>query len=171
MVEVGRGLDAKLAPDRDDYSLMVARAKALVPTLRERAARTEELRRLPPETERDLHDSGLFRILQHKRVGGKRTRLCCARRLRRCPRAGRRLVLLEFCLSCEPPLDAGYVCAGGTEHGVGRGPGYANRLLLCLPGRSSQEDACRIRAEWSSARLVGGRSMWLEHAGERGCLG
>ncbi len=60
MVEVGRGLDAKLAPDRDDYSLMVARAKALVPTLRERAARTEELRRLPPETERDLHDSGSF---------------------------------------------------------------------------------------------------------------
>jgi len=38
--------------------------------LRERAARTEELRRLPPETERDLHDGGLFRILQPKRVGG-----------------------------------------------------------------------------------------------------
>jgi 3-hydroxy-9,10-secoandrosta-1,3,5(10)-triene-9,17-dione monooxygenase len=38
--------------------------------LRERAARTEELRRLPPETERDLHDAGLFRIVQPKRVGG-----------------------------------------------------------------------------------------------------
>jgi 3-hydroxy-9,10-secoandrosta-1,3,5(10)-triene-9,17-dione monooxygenase len=38
--------------------------------LRERAARTEELRRLPPETERDLHDAGLFRILQPRRVGG-----------------------------------------------------------------------------------------------------
>ncbi|WP_425304875.1 acyl-CoA dehydrogenase family protein [Bradyrhizobium erythrophlei] len=49
---------------------MVARARALAPALRERAARTEELRRLPPETERDLHDSGLFRILQPKRVGG-----------------------------------------------------------------------------------------------------
>ncbi|MEH2706546.1 acyl-CoA dehydrogenase [Bradyrhizobium elkanii] len=49
---------------------MVARAKALVPALRERASRTEELRRLPPETERDLLDSGLFRILQPKRVGG-----------------------------------------------------------------------------------------------------
>ncbi|WP_420971805.1 acyl-CoA dehydrogenase family protein [Bradyrhizobium sp. B120] len=56
--------------DRDHYSLMVARARALAPALRERAARTEELRRLPPETERDLHDSGLFRILQPKRVGG-----------------------------------------------------------------------------------------------------
>jgi 3-hydroxy-9,10-secoandrosta-1,3,5(10)-triene-9,17-dione monooxygenase len=52
------------------YSLMIARAKALIPRLRERASRTEELRRLPPETERELHESGLFRILQPKRVGG-----------------------------------------------------------------------------------------------------
>jgi 3-hydroxy-9,10-secoandrosta-1,3,5(10)-triene-9,17-dione monooxygenase len=49
---------------------MVARAKALIPQLRERAVKTEELRRLPPETERDLHDAGLFRIVQPKRVGG-----------------------------------------------------------------------------------------------------
>ncbi|WP_076858969.1 acyl-CoA dehydrogenase family protein [Bradyrhizobium mercantei] len=72
MVKVGRGLDANVpqSPDMDRYSVMVARAKALVPALRERASRTEELRRLPPETERDLRDSGLFRILQPKRVGG-----------------------------------------------------------------------------------------------------
>jgi 3-hydroxy-9,10-secoandrosta-1,3,5(10)-triene-9,17-dione monooxygenase len=49
---------------------MVSRAKALIPRWRERAAKTEELRRLPPETERDLHDTGLFRIVQPKRVGG-----------------------------------------------------------------------------------------------------
>jgi 3-hydroxy-9,10-secoandrosta-1,3,5(10)-triene-9,17-dione monooxygenase len=49
---------------------MVARAKALIPQLRDRAAKTEELRLLPPETERDLHDTGLFRIVQPKRVGG-----------------------------------------------------------------------------------------------------
>jgi 3-hydroxy-9,10-secoandrosta-1,3,5(10)-triene-9,17-dione monooxygenase len=54
----------------DGHSATVARAKALIPTLRERASRTEELRRLPPETERDLHDAGLFRIVQPKRVGG-----------------------------------------------------------------------------------------------------
>jgi 3-hydroxy-9,10-secoandrosta-1,3,5(10)-triene-9,17-dione monooxygenase len=59
-------------PDADlsAYAAMVARAKALVPQLRDRAAKTEELRRLPPETERDLHDTGLFRIVQPKRVGG-----------------------------------------------------------------------------------------------------
>jgi 3-hydroxy-9,10-secoandrosta-1,3,5(10)-triene-9,17-dione monooxygenase len=49
---------------------MIAKARALAPRLRERAARTEELRHLPPETERDLHDAGLFRMLQPKRIGG-----------------------------------------------------------------------------------------------------
>jgi 3-hydroxy-9,10-secoandrosta-1,3,5(10)-triene-9,17-dione monooxygenase len=52
------------------YAAMVARAEALIPQLCARASRTEELRRLPPETERDLHEAGLFRILQPKRVGG-----------------------------------------------------------------------------------------------------
>ncbi|MDO9294789.1 acyl-CoA dehydrogenase family protein [Bradyrhizobium sp.] len=52
------------------YAAMIDRAKALVPRLRDRAPKTEELRRLPPETERDLHDAGLFRIVQPKRVGG-----------------------------------------------------------------------------------------------------
>src|ERR1700687_6077349 len=57
--------------DADDraHAAMVARARALIPQLRERAPRTEELRRLPPETERDLHDTGLLRIVQPKRVG------------------------------------------------------------------------------------------------------
>jgi 3-hydroxy-9,10-secoandrosta-1,3,5(10)-triene-9,17-dione monooxygenase len=64
------GLPAE--PDADDrtYATMVARARALVPRLRDRASKTEELRRLPPETERELHETGLFRIVQPKRVGG-----------------------------------------------------------------------------------------------------
>jgi 3-hydroxy-9,10-secoandrosta-1,3,5(10)-triene-9,17-dione monooxygenase len=59
-------------PNTDDrvYATMVARARSLIPRLRDRASRTEELRRLPPETERDLHEAGLFRIVQPKRVGG-----------------------------------------------------------------------------------------------------
>jgi 3-hydroxy-9,10-secoandrosta-1,3,5(10)-triene-9,17-dione monooxygenase len=52
------------------YADMIGRAKALIPCLRDRASLTEELRRLPPETERDLHDTGLLRIVQPKRVGG-----------------------------------------------------------------------------------------------------
>jgi len=46
------------------------RAEQLLPTLKERAARCEELRRLPDETLRDFHDAELFRIHQPSRVGG-----------------------------------------------------------------------------------------------------
>jgi 3-hydroxy-9,10-secoandrosta-1,3,5(10)-triene-9,17-dione monooxygenase len=52
------------------FAALLARAERLVPTLRERSRRTEELRRLPDETIADLHASGLFRILQPQRVGG-----------------------------------------------------------------------------------------------------
>lgn len=45
-------------------------ARALVPVLRERAARAEELRRIPDETVRDLHANGLLRAFQPRRVGG-----------------------------------------------------------------------------------------------------
>jgi 3-hydroxy-9,10-secoandrosta-1,3,5(10)-triene-9,17-dione monooxygenase len=74
MAGVGRRPNASLpsGPGANDgaYAAMVARAEALIPQLRDRASRTEELRRLPPETERDLHEAGLFRIVQPKRVGG-----------------------------------------------------------------------------------------------------
>jgi 3-hydroxy-9,10-secoandrosta-1,3,5(10)-triene-9,17-dione monooxygenase len=49
---------------------MWGRAEALLPKLKERAARCEELRRLPDETLRDFHDAQLFRIHQPRRVGG-----------------------------------------------------------------------------------------------------
>jgi len=48
----------------------LARARELVPALRERAARAEVARNMLPETEADLHRTGLFRILQPKRYGG-----------------------------------------------------------------------------------------------------
>jgi 3-hydroxy-9,10-secoandrosta-1,3,5(10)-triene-9,17-dione monooxygenase len=46
------------------------RAWKLVPVLAARARATEALRRIPDETIQDLHASGLFRILQPRRVGG-----------------------------------------------------------------------------------------------------
>lgn len=58
---------AKTAPTHAELS---ERAQALVPVLRERAPRTEELRRIPDDSISDLHASGLFRMLQPKRVGG-----------------------------------------------------------------------------------------------------
>src|SRR2546430_17318027 len=64
------GQSAGVQSDGRTHAAMVGKARALVPRLRDRAARTEELRHLPPETERDLHDAGLFRMLQPKRIGG-----------------------------------------------------------------------------------------------------
>jgi 3-hydroxy-9,10-secoandrosta-1,3,5(10)-triene-9,17-dione monooxygenase len=52
------------------YEELWGRAEALLPRLKERAARCEELRRLPDETLRDFHDSELLRIHQPQRVGG-----------------------------------------------------------------------------------------------------
>lgn len=47
-----------------------SKAEQLIPKLKERAPKCEELRRLPDETLRDFHDAQLFRIHQPKRVGG-----------------------------------------------------------------------------------------------------
>jgi 3-hydroxy-9,10-secoandrosta-1,3,5(10)-triene-9,17-dione monooxygenase len=74
MAGVGQksGADMSSSPvgDDRDFAAIVSKINGLLPQLRQRAARTEELRRLPSETERDLHQAGLFRIVQPKRVGG-----------------------------------------------------------------------------------------------------
>jgi 3-hydroxy-9,10-secoandrosta-1,3,5(10)-triene-9,17-dione monooxygenase len=46
------------------------RVRALLPVLRERTVRAEQLRRLPDETFADFQEAGLFRALQPKRYGG-----------------------------------------------------------------------------------------------------
>jgi 3-hydroxy-9,10-secoandrosta-1,3,5(10)-triene-9,17-dione monooxygenase len=54
-------------PTADEY---LARVRALLPAVRERAAAAEKLRRLPDETFADFQEAGLFRALQPKRHGG-----------------------------------------------------------------------------------------------------
>jgi 3-hydroxy-9,10-secoandrosta-1,3,5(10)-triene-9,17-dione monooxygenase len=49
---------------------MIARARAMMPTVRARAKRAEELRRLPEETHRDFIDAGFYRVVQPARYGG-----------------------------------------------------------------------------------------------------
>lgn len=55
------------APARDE---LVRRAAELVPTLRERAAWSEENRRLPEETIEALAEAGIFRMRRPRRYGG-----------------------------------------------------------------------------------------------------
>jgi 3-hydroxy-9,10-secoandrosta-1,3,5(10)-triene-9,17-dione monooxygenase len=52
------------------YAEAVERARGLAPALRERAAEAEAQRGMPAATMRDLHASGLLRILQPRRWGG-----------------------------------------------------------------------------------------------------
>ncbi len=49
---------------------LLARARTMIPALRERAVQAEADRRIPDETIADLHEAGFFRILQPKRWGG-----------------------------------------------------------------------------------------------------
>jgi 3-hydroxy-9,10-secoandrosta-1,3,5(10)-triene-9,17-dione monooxygenase len=51
----------------DEY---LGRVRALLPAVRQRARRAEELRRLPEETFAEFQEAGLFRALQPKRYGG-----------------------------------------------------------------------------------------------------
>jgi len=53
-----------------DYEEAMRRARALLPELRKHAAAAEAARRMTPEIENLLHDSGLLRFLQPKRFGG-----------------------------------------------------------------------------------------------------
>ncbi len=48
----------------------LARARTLVPRLKERARLADELRRCPDESIRELDEAGLMRVLQPRRVGG-----------------------------------------------------------------------------------------------------
>jgi 3-hydroxy-9,10-secoandrosta-1,3,5(10)-triene-9,17-dione monooxygenase len=52
------------------YEEAMRRARDMVPTLRERAQKSEDQRVLLPENEKLLHETGLFRFHQPKRFGG-----------------------------------------------------------------------------------------------------
>ena len=58
-------------PRAGTHDELVRRAEALIPVVRQRAPRTDEMRRLPDETRRDLREVGLARVLQPARYGGQ----------------------------------------------------------------------------------------------------
>ncbi len=59
--------DEYLSPEAIE---VIARARALAPTLAERAAAAERAGIVPHESIREMHAAGLFRVLQPKRWGG-----------------------------------------------------------------------------------------------------
>jgi 3-hydroxy-9,10-secoandrosta-1,3,5(10)-triene-9,17-dione monooxygenase len=59
-------------PSREE---LLGRADDLLPKLRERAQQAEDIGRMPDETVRDFHDSGLFRAFQPASIGGSELEL------------------------------------------------------------------------------------------------
>jgi 3-hydroxy-9,10-secoandrosta-1,3,5(10)-triene-9,17-dione monooxygenase len=49
---------------------MIGRARAMMPTMRQRAREAEERRRIPEATHRDFIEAGFYRVLQPARYGG-----------------------------------------------------------------------------------------------------
>ncbi len=92
------------------------RAEALLPALRSRAARCEELRRMPDETVRDLHDTGLFRFVQPRRVGGSE---------------------LDFSSLVTLPAILGRACGSTAWNFVNLG---SHHLLLAMYPREAQDE-------------------------------
>ncbi|WP_248760398.1 GTP cyclohydrolase II RibA [Pseudarthrobacter sp. SSS035] len=65
--EILPAVPAEIIPSHDE---LLARVDALVPRLRERAAETEEIRRIPEATMAELKAAGVFQMLAPKAVGG-----------------------------------------------------------------------------------------------------
>lgn len=61
---------ALTAQEAADYAMLLERAHALLPLLRERAPEAEKLRQLPADVVKAVADAGLFRILQPRHAGG-----------------------------------------------------------------------------------------------------
>jgi len=98
------------------YHEALARARSLVPVLRERAAAGEEARSMPAETEADLHRTGLFRIMQPRRWGGME---------------------LDFVALVDVPTELARGCAS-TAWNVGNLA--VHHLLLALYDERAQEE-------------------------------
>ena len=77
------------APKRLTAEDAIRAAAALAPRLAERAAKSEELRRIHPDTVKDLHEAGLMRLMQPARFGGAELGLETAMD-----------VVLELCKGC-----------------------------------------------------------------------
>ena len=140
------------------------KAEALLPKLKERAPKCEELRRLPDETLRDFHDAQLFRIHQPKRVGGAELEFAAvvtygALFARVCAST-----VVELGQLRRAPHDARHVPAAGAGRDLGQVARRADRFVVRVPGRQGAQGAGRLHALRPLAVLERRRPERMEHA-------
>src|SRR5713101_4085427 len=70
MDAVGMGAVGHVAAAAPEPAEMIARARAMIPTLAKRSLEGRRQRRIPDETIADMQRAGFFRVLQPKRWGG-----------------------------------------------------------------------------------------------------
>lgn len=137
--------------DECSYPEVLDRAVKLVPVLSARARAAEGLRRLPPETFDDLHSSGLFRILQPRRVGGLelpydamvRVTAMLARGCASTAWVTANLANHDFMLAMWPPAAQDEVWAGEASHPL------IGSALMFPPGRATRvTGGYRLAGRW-----------------------
>jgi len=96
--------------------------------------------------------TGLFRIVQPKRVGVREFELCLAGRLRRCARAGPMpSVSLELRQSREPTTGSGHVRTKRPGSGLEARPGRSDCILghiSAVRAREKSKWICACEAGW-----------------------
>ena len=129
---------------------LVARAEALVPVLRERAAETEALRRLPDATMRDLQDSELLKAVQPERYGGFEVDLDDALRITAALGRGCGATAWVFGVFSDHQITIGMYPEAAQDDVWGETPGAVACSGLALAGESRRTNGgYRLSGRWS----------------------
>ncbi len=150
------------------FEELLARAEALIPVLRERAPRAEQLRRLPDETIADLHSSGLFRMLQPARVGGSELPYRALYELTAVIGRGCGSTCLGAGQPRRPSLAARHVAPRGAGRDLGRIAGQPDQLGSDFRTRPRAARRGRLSAERPLAVFERHRCRGLEYVRRRG---
>ncbi|HVV94920.1 MAG TPA: acyl-CoA dehydrogenase family protein [Hyphomicrobiales bacterium] len=107
---------AAAATPAPSHAGLVARARELVPVLRERAVETERLRRLPDETLRDFRDAGLMGLMKPRKFGGPELRMDAAMEITaELARGDGSAAWVWVILTCHDPLAAFFPAQAQAE--------------------------------------------------------
>ena len=129
---------------------LVERARALVPVLRERAAETEALRRIPDETMRDLFDAELLKAVQPERHGGFEVGLDDALRITAALGHGCGATSWVYGVLSDHQITIGMFPAAAQEDVWGESPAAVACSGLAFAGEARRADGgFRLGGRWS----------------------
>lgn len=155
--------DTAIAPPEPEVTaqVMIERARAMIPVLRERAVETERLRTLPQETVDDFLAAGFYRILQPTRFGGYELGLrtfCEVMRLisQGCASSG-----WVLCLTSAHTFHMAAAPEAGQVEMYGNDGDFRSPLILAPQGTATPvEGGYRLNGRWNY-NSGGEHANWL----------